>query len=454
MQWMKTLAVTAFALTTLSACNSDDKDLPVPVEIKTTSIKVVHAVSDAPAVAIDGGPMIQVAKLDYAQSTARVGLAEGTYNLAVDALLPQNGKARVINAPNVALLSTNNYTVFAVGSAASSTIEPLVVASPVAAITSGNLRVQVVHAAAAAPTVDVHVTAPTATLSSSTVTGTLAFRQFSAPLSVPAGEYRVRITLPGKPDTVVFDSGTLALAAGADLTVAAINNRFAGPSPVSLLAVNANGTYSDIKDAGSTADVRVVHAVSDAPAVDVLLNNTKAIPNLAFPNFTGYAKLTPGAYNVKVAAAADNSVVVINADLNLAAGSYATVLATGSLGQNTITPLVLADTPRRVATEAKVRIVHASTLAGNVDIYVTPTTDISNSTPAFANVPFKAETGYVSLLPGNYVVTVTPTGTKTAAIGPVSLALAGNKIYTAVARDGANRAAPVGLILLDDFNQD
>lgn len=452
MQWIKKIGVTVLALSALSACNSDDKELPVPVEIKASSIKVVHAVSDAPAVTIDGGSLLKVARLDYGQSTGKVVVPEGSYNLAVDALLPQNGKARVINAPGVALLSTNSYTVFAVGSAAASSIEPLVVATPVAEVASGSVRVQVVHAAAAAPMVDVHVTAPGAALSSGTVTGTLSFRQFSAPLTLTAGSYQVRITLPAKPDTVVFDSGTIALASGADLTVAAINNRFAGTSPVSLLAVNANGTYADIKDATSTANVRVVHAVSDAPAVDVLLNNNKAIPNLAFPNFTTYARLTPGAYNVKVAAAADNKVVVINADLNLAAGSYATVLATGSLGQNNITPLVLADTPRRIATEAQVRLVHASTLAGNVDIYVTATTDISSATPAFANVAFKAETGYVSLLPGNYVVTVTPAGSKTAAIGPVALTLAGNKIYTAVARDGTNRAAPLGLILLDDFN--
>lgn len=450
MQWMKKVIVPVFALAALSACNSDDND-PIPVEVKQSNIKVVHAVSDAPAVAIDGGPLLQVSRLSFGQSTGQVTVPEGTYNLAVDALLPQNGKARVINAQGVALQSVNNYTVFAVGTAATASVEPLVVATPATAIAAGNVRVQVVHAAAAAPMVDVHVTAPGAALSAGTVLGSLSFRQFSAPVTLTAGSYQVRITLPGKPDTVVFDSGSVALAAGSDLTVAALNSRFAGASPVSLLAVNANGTYADIKDVASKSAIRVVHAVSDAPAVDVLLNNSKAIPNLAFPNFTGYANVDPGAYNVKVAAAADNSVVVINADLTLAAGNYATVLATGSLGLGNITPLVLADTPRRIATEAQVRIVHASTLAGNVDIYVTASNDISTATPAFSNVPFKAETGYVSLLPGNYVVTVTPAGSKTAAIGPVALTLAGNKIYTAVARDGANRTAPVGLILLDDF---
>jgi len=455
MQRIKQLGFMLAASMLLSACNSDKNDNPLPPTppaVEMTSVKIIHAVSDAPNVRIDGGNAIQVNGLPYAQSTAKYSIPAGAATLAVDAILPGNTTARVIGPATLNLLPTQTYAVFAVGLAANSSVEALVVNQPAASIASGNARVQIVHAAASAPMVDIHVTAPDATLSSSTVTGTLSFKQFSAALSVPAADYRVRITLPGQPATVVFDSGRITLANGNDLTVAAINNRFAGASPVSLLAVDANGNVSEIKDSNSTGDVRVVHAVSDAPAVDVLLNNNKAIPGLAFPDFTGYANLTPGAYNVKVAAAADNSVVVINADLNLAAGSFYTVLATGSLEGNTISPLVLADNPRRIATAAQIRLVHGSTLAGNVDIYVTANADISAASPAFSNVPFKAETGYVALTPGSYVVTVTPAGTKTAAIGPLRLELAGNKIYTAVARDGAGRTAPLGLIVLDDFN--
>jgi hypothetical protein len=456
MQWIKQLCFPLLGVMLLSGCNSDKADSvsPPPASnlIEVSSLKIIHAVSDAPNVNIEGTGGLLVNGLPFAQSTAKYNVPAGPLSVAVDAILPNNAKARVIGPASLNLLSTQTYAVFAVGRAANSSIEALVVNQPVAALSTGNARVQIVHAAASAPMVDIHVTAPDATLSSGTVTGTLSFKQFSAALTVPAADYRVRITLPGQPSTIVFDSGRITLASGTDLTVAAINNRFAGPSPVSLLAVDANGNVSDIKDSKSTANVRVVHAVSDAPAVDVLLNNVKAIPGLKFPEFTDYAKLTPGAYNVKVAAAADNSVVVINADLNLTAGSFYTVLATGSLGGNTITPLVLADNPRRVATAAQIRLIHGSTLAGNVDIYVTANSDISTATPAFSNVPFKAETGYVSLTPGSYVVTVTPTGSKTAAIGPLRLELAGNKIYTAVARDGAARTAPLGLIVLDDFN--
>ena len=59
-------------------------------------------------------------------------------------------------------------------------------------------------------------------------------------LTLPAGEYQVRLTLPGTVD-VVYDSGPLPLNAGADLLIAAIDNLGAGPSPVKLLAIDSTG---------------------------------------------------------------------------------------------------------------------------------------------------------------------------------------------------------------------
>jgi ABC-type amino acid transport substrate-binding protein len=102
-----------------------------------------------------------------------------------------------------------------------------------------------------------------------------------------------------------------------------------------------------------------------------------------------------------------------------------------------------------VATEAKVRLVHASTLAGNVDIYVVAAgSSIANAMPAFAKVPFKADTGYVSLAAGSYDVIIAPTGTKTEAI-KATLTFANAMVYTAVARDGAGLSSPLGVIGLD-----
>lgn len=460
MKKIVSLSVAAAVLATLSACNSSSDPVvvpppppapPPPPVVVDATLRVIHASFDAPDVNILVGGEPVVEGLAYGESSVNFDLEPGTYNVAVEGILPGDETATVIGPVDLALEEATNYKVFAVGLVADETLEPLIVTSDVADLAAGNIRLQVVHAASAAPAVDVHVTAPDAALGAPL--DTLDYKEFTGALDVAAGNYRVRITLPGQ-DMVVFDSGPLELAAGTDLVVAAINNRFSGDAPVSLLAVTPEGDTLDILDVNSTASVRVVHNVSDAPAVDVIANDAiKLVEALAFPDFTDYLGVVPDTYNVKVAAAADNSVVVIDADLTLEAGSYQSVLAVGSLTEGTIEPLVLADTPRRIATEAQVRIVHGSTLAGPVDIYVTATNDISDASPAFANVPFKAETGYVSLNAGDYVVTVTPAGSKTAAIGPVALTLEANKIYTAIARDGEGRTADVGLILMDDFVQ-
>ncbi|MBZ9611906.1 DUF4397 domain-containing protein [Rheinheimera maricola] len=461
MKGIKIFALPAVLSLSLSGCFLDDSDPlptppppppPPPPVIVDASVQVVHTAIDAPNVNVLANGEAAIEGLAFGQASDVLSLPPATYSIAVDALLPGGTAATVIGPLDLALEEAVRYTVFAVGKVAEETLEPLVVTGTVDDVAAGKIRLQVVHAASTAPEVDIHVTAPGAELGSPL--STLMYKDFTDYVEVDPAEYQVRITLPGT-DTVVFDSGTLPLTtAGTDLVIAAVDSQYSGASPVSLLAVGQDGSEMAILDANATSSVRVVHNVSDAPAVDVIVNDAITLVDaLSFPDFTPYVAVAPDTYNVKVAADADNSVVVIDADLTLAAGAFYSVLAVGALGEASIEPLVLADMPRRVATEAQVRIVHGSTLAGNVDIYVTATEDISAATPAFAAVPFKAETGYVSLAAGDYVVTVTPAGSKTAAIGPVALTLEANSIYTAIARDGADLTADVGLILMDDFVQ-
>ncbi|HNP65274.1 MAG TPA: DUF4397 domain-containing protein [Woeseiaceae bacterium] len=434
----------------LAACNSDSDPVAVvagPPAPATLKVQVLHASPDAPAVNVfvDGGEVLS--GVDYKQGSGQLVLDEGTYSVRVDGILP-GGPAAVIGPVDLELSGDTIYTIAAVNSVAA--IEPVVISQPDIAIGAGAARLFVLHGAAGAPQVDVYVTTPGADLAASAPVGTFSFKETIGPAEVAAGDYQIRVTAAGDASTVVYDSGTLTLNAGDDLTVAAVPNTTGGTAAISLVALTGAGSL-EILDATTPTSLQVVHASPDAPAVDIVVDGSVLVPGLEFPDATDFVEVSGGTYNVSVTVAGNPGAIAIGpVDLELAAGTRYSVLAVGELA--TIEALVLSDDPRRVATNAKVRIVHASPTASDVDIYVTAVgADISSEMPTLANVAFKANTGFISLPEGDYDVTVTAAGTKTAAIGPATISVEDGGVYTAVARDPLPGDTDLGLIVLDDF---
>lgn len=443
------LALGLLALAGCDVFDDDDDD----VILQTATVRVLHASPDAPDVdvLIDGAVFAEGAP--YKAGTGFGVVEPGTYNVQVNGIVP-GGTATVIDA-DVTIEADTETTIIAVGNVA--TIAPLLITNERSAVGGGNFRATVVHAAPAAPAVDVYVTAPGADLSASAPLGSFEFGGSLGPVEVAAGDYQIRVTIAGDASTVVFDSGTAPIADGANLLIAAVENTGPGAAPISLVLLDGTGS-GEILDINTPAALRVIHASPDAPAVDVVVNddfNAPLVEDLEFPNpapnAVDYVEVPGADYNVKVTVANDPGVIAIDTDLTLDAGVNYSVYAVDFLSQ--IAPLVLVDDPRPIATEARVRIVHASPTAQDVDIYVTaPGTDITTVDPTFAGVPFQAETGYVPLAGGTYTVTVAPAGTTTAAIGPIDITIADGGIYTAIARDPLPGSTDLGLILLDDFN--
>jgi hypothetical protein len=453
MDWkLRVLGVVLVGLT-IAGCDSDNDDIApavVPPPPETTSVRFIHAVPDAPEVAIGNAAATFATDVGFKAATAFNQFVVGDLEVQVDAELP-GGLATVVGPVTLDLAADTLYSVIAIGEVA--TIDALIIAEPDTAVGSGNVRAQVVHAAPNAPDVDVYVTAPGADLTMEAPLGSFAFGEELGPVEVPGGDYQIRVTLMGDPSTVAFDSGTVTLPAGADLLVLAVDNTGPGDAAVSLVVADGTGSF-EILDTNTPAELRVIHASPDAPNVDVIVNDDFMNPVLAdvpYPVFSDYLAVPPEQYNVKVTAAGNPGAIVIDADLDLEAGVQYSVYATDLLA--TIAPFVLIDDNREVATEAKVRIVHAAASAGLVDIYVTGQgADITSLDPTFAGVDFLDETGYVSLAGGDYSVTVTAADTKTVAIGPADITLSDGSVYTAAARDATGGGAPFGLILLDDFN--
>lgn len=434
------LVVGAFAL---AACDSSNNN-----RSQSFNLQVLHGSPDAPAVNVLLDGQAALTEFDYKEGSGWVALDEGTYSVQVDGILP-GGDATVIGPVDLDFERNMTYTIAAVNDVAN--IEPVVIAQSSEDVSAGNARVLVLHAAAAAPMVDVYVTAPDADLAASAPVGTFSFKEQIGPAEVTAGDYQIRVTAAGDPSAVVFDSGTVNLADGSDLVLAAVPSTTGGEAPISLVGLASTGSF-EILDVATPTALRVAHLSADTDLVDVLVNGGEYLTDVPFPAVTAFDPLPADTYNVAVTAADNPGVVAIGpVDLTLEAGTWYSVLAVDLFAN--IEALILTDDPRPVATEAKVRIVHAAAnpAAASVDIYVTAVgTDINTVDPTLTGVAFKDNTGYLGLAAGDYDVTVTIAGTKTAAIGPAMISVAGGDVFTAIARDPLPGQMDFGLILLAD----
>jgi hypothetical protein len=172
------------------------------------------------------------------------------------------------------------------------------------------------------------------------------------------------------------------------------------------------------------AQIRVIHASPDAPAVDVWVNGSVALSDIAFAEITDYASLDPATYNIQVSPTGATEPIVIDADLDLAADADYSVAAVGMLDE--IEPLVLMDNNSAPAAgKAHVRFVHASPDAPAVDIAV------ANGGPVlFSNIAFKATGDYLPVDAGTYDLEARLAGTDTVALSVPGVTLEAGNVYT------------------------
>jgi len=138
----------------------------------------------------------------------------------------------------------------------------------------------------------------------------------------------------------------------------------------------------------SQSQVRVVHAISDAPALDVDVNTTKAFTNLAFTNFqptTGYTKVTSGNVTLEAVDTGTSTAVIANTNTAPTSGNVEFRIINGS----------------------------SNSPVGGFDVYIVPPgTNIGNVTPQISGLTLGQGSGYVSLTfaANGYEVFATPHG--------------------------------------------
>jgi hypothetical protein len=446
-----TIGIIAATTGLLAACGGDDDDNGSAAQAE---VRAIHASSNAPDVNITFDGDVAVEDLAFATASDSLGVDPGTFAVTVDAITP-NGDTQVITA-DVPLEADQETTIIALGNVGGSgdlALAPLVVTAPDADPAAGEVRVQVVHASAAAAAsgpLDVYVTAPADVLADADPIGTFGFKENLGPLTVPAADYRIRVTPENDTGTVVFDSGTVSLSGGADLVISAIDSVGPESAPVRLLVAPEGADSFLLLDDDAEAAVGVGHLSADTPNVDVALDGNFSPPafeNVPFPSVTDFAEVPAGTYDIDIATTG-NTASALGADaVELAAGERYTGYAVGLLGGSPSLELIFSeDDIRSVATEARLRVIHAAsqvpTTDGAVDIYLTPegtqAADLATIDPTIEDFLYKDISAFLSVAPATYEVFVTPADTNMAAIGPVTVTLDAGDVTTAIAHDDEN----------------
>lgn len=448
-QW-NPLAAAALALVTLAGCGGGDAN-------NDSAIRVIHAAPDAPRVNfLLNGQAVRFA-LDYRQGTPLLLLTQGSYDVAIEGLIPLENQI-VVALPGLGFTGDRDYTVVVTGKVADDSLDGMVFETSRIPAPDGKSRVQVLHAAPDAPAVDLYVTEPDAELAASVPVATLAYGEDSGALDLDAGLRRLRATLAGDPATVVYDSPNITLAQNSKLFVVAVANTGAGTAPIGLV-VNTGSAQADLPDRNTPGALRVLQLSPDAPALDLVRQATGSedvlpfVDGLDFPQSSGYQPLPVAQYTVRAFAASDpdpEADPLVSFVQTVQQGQFYTVLYTG-LAENLLAR-TLVDARRAIATEARLRLVHASPEAGLVDIYLVPDgAELSGALLILRNVSPGVETGYRSLPPGDYTLLVTEPADSSAEVIATAISLAGGDVRTLAVTDAAGGGEPVGLAAFNDL---
>ena len=194
----------------------------------------------------------------------------------------------------------------------------------------GNAMIRVIHGAPDAPNVDIYVEG-----SDTPAVSDLEYGETSEWIEVPAGDYNFLVRPAGASalDTPVYETGDLTLPEGAMVSALAAG----------LLDTMSNNDFRVIplvegfEDAGAgQARVRIVHAGSDAPAVDIDVDNDGSDEITMLNRFTetGAAGVElPAGEALQIGIRVDGVTVTAFTTPELPEGAEITVIATGLLGK-------------------------------------------------------------------------------------------------------------------------
>lgn len=189
--------------------------------------------------------------------------------------------------------------------------------------------------------------------------------------------------------------------------------------------------------------VRILHAVPDAPNVDVYANDILIARNLDFGNYTDYTDLEEGNYVISLYVTGSVDSPVISNMLYVSSDAAFTVAAVGRLQD--ISFLAIVDDSEPIDPNfANIRFAHLSPNAPEVDI------TLEDGTYLFSDVSFQQITPYNAVSPIDYTLEVRVAGTSTVVLTVPNVRLERNQFYTIYAIGLVGEEPELNAILVED----
>lgn len=417
------LAILTFTTVFLSSCSED----PLPATTKS-KVRVIHAAADAPAVNVTVDNATAITNLQYRSASGYAEVTSGQRDIKV--IAPSLSNAEVFGG-KIPFAENANYTIFAIGPVTGGKIFT-VLSNDMNTPVAGKTKIRFAHMSPDAPTVDIR------TADGTPLFANAASKTVSPYLEATPGSISLKVTTPGGA-TTLFEFEPITVAAGQVFTAVAMGTVDATdniPFSVRIYTDTEDGVGPiDLVQKTQTAEIMLVHASPDAPAVDILVNGTKATTTpLAFPNSLGYLPVPVGSGNPTFALQVPNTTTIIpvpaNALPTLVAGKKYTVFVTGLLSNGTLGFKAVEDVYTVNPAKPTIRFAHMSPDAPAVDILLEIPGQGDYPVPTLQDVSFNSVTGFVEGLAGTFPVKVRVTGTSTIALTVPSFTFTNGKVIT------------------------
>ncbi|MBX0287525.1 DUF4397 domain-containing protein [Halomicroarcula sp. F28] len=395
----------------------------------TAMVRVSHMSPDAPNVDVyvDGSAVLE--DVPFGTTSGYLEVGAGDHDVEITAAGQPD---TVVYDDTITVAADTSYTIAAAGEisdGADEAFSPLILEDDTSDPGSDTARLTLAHVSPDAPAVDV-----TAAGEDTVLFDGVAYSQ-SGSVEVPAGDYTVQV----RGDTDSNDGDVVAefdvsLAGGEVYTAFASGYLSPDDEPADTPFDLRFAESMSMDDTSDPAMVRVAHMSPDAPNVDVYVDGDEVLSDVAFGAQSGYLEVPAGDRQVKITAAGDESTVVYDEAVTVAAGTAYTVVAAGEISEGAdeaFAPLVLEDDNSAPAEgNARLRVVHVSPDAPSVDV-----TASDGDVVLFDNVPY-GESGSTEVGSGTYEVEIRPDSDGNDADPAAEFpdtSLEGGNVYTAYA---------------------